>query len=40
VSDRSVNNGQGISESDAGGPARDWQLQIVRQLQAHWWRFI
>lgn len=37
---RSVNNGQGNSEAGHGGPARDWQLQIVRQLQSHWWRFI
>ena len=38
---RSVNNGQGATYGNgAGGPTRDWQLEIVRLEPPHWWRMV
>ena len=37
---RSVNNGAGAGNQGAGGPVRDWQLEIVRLEPPHWWRMV
>ena len=35
---RSMNNGNGETVAGLGGPTRDWQQEIARRSQEHWWR--